>query len=50
MGPVFGFYKGLVVIVWWGAGLIIEVKLTIFDCESLLLWYFGDSWGFKVIF
>ena len=26
------------------------VRLRIFDCESLLLWYFGVSGGFKVIF
>ena len=42
--PVFKVYKGLLVIVWWGCGLITRLKVRICAIKYILRWYIVKSW------
>ena len=43
--PLFGFCKGLVVILWWGCGWFEESKSQILDFEGVLQGYLVKSGG-----
>ena len=45
--PGFKVYKGFVVVLWWGCGVIRGEKLVICDIDSLLRWYMIKSLLFK---
>ena len=48
MQPLLWVYKGLVVIVWWGCGVIRGLKSIICGLDKEVLWYVCKSWGLRV--